>query len=66
LALLQKKIKSITVTGHSLGGALASLCAYDLSEALQEATAGSEANQTEEVKPVAQVRILPFCIKTRP
>lgn len=30
-------MKSITVTGHSLGGALASLCGYDLSTAVSEA-----------------------------
>lgn len=36
-AVLQKRIKSITVTGHSLGGALAGVCGYDLSTTIKQA-----------------------------
>jgi putative lipase involved disintegration of autophagic bodies len=36
-----KKIKSITITGHSLGGALASMCGFDLATAIQEARTGT-------------------------
>jgi hypothetical protein len=35
-------VRSITVTGHSLGGALASLCSYDLSTTVGEALAAEE------------------------
>jgi hypothetical protein len=38
-----KRIKSITITGHSLGGALASMCGFDLATAIQEARTGSSA-----------------------
>jgi putative lipase involved disintegration of autophagic bodies len=34
--------RSIHVTGHSLGGALASLCSYDLSTTVAEALAAKE------------------------
>ncbi|KAF6265180.1 hypothetical protein COO60DRAFT_1119417 [Scenedesmus sp. NREL 46B-D3] len=37
-----KMVRSIHVTGHSLGGALASLCAYDLSTAGAEAVAAEQ------------------------
>lgn len=41
-ALLLQVVRSIHVTGHSLGGALASLCAYDLSTAVAEAVAAEQ------------------------
>ncbi|DBA98954.1 TPA: hypothetical protein ACH3X1_014695 [Trebouxia sp. C0004] len=45
----QKKsptIKRILVTGHSLGGALANLCAFDIAAAIKEAGASAEGGQT--------------------
>ena len=44
----KSRVKSITVTGHSLGGALASLCGFDLSLALAEAAPGGEDSHVEE------------------
>jgi hypothetical protein len=39
------KIKSITTTGHSLGGALASMCAFDLSRASSAALPITDADK---------------------
>lgn len=39
-----KKVRSIHVTGHSLGGALASLCGYDLGQTIAEAVASEDGN----------------------
>lgn len=37
------KVRHITVCGHSLGGALASLCGYDLATAVDRARTGATA-----------------------
>ena len=39
---LASQIGSITTTGHSLGGALAALCAYDIADRLNSVAAGED------------------------